>query len=306
MLTILAIVLRNFKGYYFFTNKNRDKMKKSLFAFMIFTMVYTVNAQIEVPRSSPYSKIEQKVGLTDVTLEYSRPAMRGRTIFGDLVPYNTLWRTGADANTKISFSNDVTIEGKTLEAGEYAIFTKPGKESWEVVFYTDTNNWGTPRAWDEAKVAAKISVPVIKMPSKTESFTIGFNDLSHNGAVLGIEWENVYVGVPFEVPTDKTVTAAIEKVMNGPSAADYYAAAVYYSENGKDINQAKEWIEKAMEMTENPRFWQLRNQSLIYAKAGDKQLAVETAKKSLAAAEKAGNADYVKMNKDSLAEWGAN
>lgn len=268
-------------------------------------MVYTVNAQIEVPRSSPSAKMEQSVGLTNVTLEYARPSMRGRTIFGDLVPYNKLWRTGADANTKISFSDDVVIDGKTLKAGEYAIFTKPGKESWEVIFYTDTNNWGTPGDWDETKVAAKITTEVYEMPMKIESFTMTFDDLSNNSGVLGILWENVYVGVKFEVPTDKTVTAAIDKVMSGPNANDYYAAAVYYSENGKDINQAKAWIEKAMEMTETPRFWQLRNQSLIYAKAGDKKLAIATAKKSLAAAEKAGNADYVKMNKDSLAEWGA-
>lgn len=268
-------------------------------------MIYSVNAQIEVPRSSPSAKIEQTIGLTNVTLEYARPAMRGRTIFGDLVPYDKLWRTGADANTKITFSDDVVIDGKTLKAGEYAIFTRPNKDSWEVIFYTDTNNWGTPRDWDEAKVALKTTAQVSKMASKTESFTIAFNSLTNSSAVLSIAWEDISVGIPFEVPTDKTVTAAIDKVMNGPNASDYYAAAVYYSENGKDINQAKEWIEKAMEMTESPRFWQLRNQSLIYAKAGDKKLAIETAKKSLAAAEKAGNTDYVKMNKDSLAEWGA-
>ena len=123
---------------------------------------------------------------------------------------------------------------------------------------------------------------------------------------LGIMWEKVYVGVKIEVPTDKKVSAAIEKVMNGPSADDYYAAARYYLESGKDINQAVVWMDKAIEMTkDNPRFWWLRQQSLIKAKAGDKKGAIKAAKASLEGAEKAGNADYIKMNKDSLKEWGA-
>lgn len=280
-------------------------MKKLLLIVMAFTISYSVNAQIETPQPSPFAKMEQKVGLTDVTLEYSRPAMRGRTIFGDLVPYDKLWRTGANASTKITFSTDVVIDGTTLKAGEYAIFTNPGKTAWDVIFYTDANNWGAPKTLENDKVAAKVSAKVYEMPMKIESFTMTFDDLKNDSAVLGMLWENVYVGVKFEVPTDKTVTAAINKVMNGPGAADYYAAAVYYANNGKDINQAKKWMEKAMEMTKTPRFWQFRQQSLIYAKAGDKAAAIATAKKSLEGAEKAGNDDYIKMNKDSLAEWGA-
>ena len=280
-------------------------MKKLLLILMAFTMAYSVNAQIETPQPSPTGKMEQVVGLTNVSLEYSRPAMRGRTIFGNLVPYGKLWRTGANKNTSITFSDDVIVDGQTLKAGSYAIFTTPNAESWDVVFYSDTNNWGTPQKWDDAKVAAKTSVKVYPLPMNIESFTMSFDDLTNNSGVLGIMWEKVYVGVKFEVPTDKTVNTAINKVMNGPAANDYYAAAVYYSNSGKDINKAKEWMEKAMSMSETPRYWQLRQQSLIYAKAGDKKAAIATAKKSLAGAETAGNADYVKMNKDSLAEWGA-
>ncbi|GAA3584269.1 DUF2911 domain-containing protein [Snuella lapsa] len=280
-------------------------MKKLLLSVMAFALMYSVNAQIDTPAPSPSAKIEQKVGLTDVVLEYSRPSMRGRTIFGNLVPYDKLWRTGANKNTMITFGEDVKIAGKTVKAGSYAIFTKPRKTSWDVIFYSDTNNWGTPQKWDESKVAAKATAQIYEMPMKVETFTMTFDDLSSGSAVLGMLWENVYVGVPFEVPTDKTVTASINKVMNGPSANDYYAAAVYYSREGKDINQAKEWMEKAISMTKKPAFWQLRQQSLIYAKAGDKKAAIATAKKSLAGAEEAGNDDYVKMNKDSLKEWGA-
>ena len=280
-------------------------MKKVLLILMAFTMAYSVNAQITTPQPSPFSKIEQKVGLTDVTLEFSRPAMRGRTIFGNLVPYGKMWRTGANANTKITFSTDVTVGGSTLKAGTYAVFTTPNETSWDVIFYSDASNWGTPREWDDAKVAAKVSAEVIKMPINIESFTMSFDDLTNNSAALGILWEDVYVGVTFEVPTDKAVSASIEKTMAGPGAGDYFSAAVYFLQEGKDINKAKTWIDKAIDMTKDqPRFWYLRQQSLIHAKAGDKAGAIKAAKASLAGAEKAGNADYVKMNKESLAEWG--
>ena len=133
-----------------------------------------------------------------------------------------------------------------------------------------------------------------------ETFTMTFDDLSSGGATLGILWDDVYVGVKFSVPTDDKVLASINDVMNGtPTANDYYAAAVYYSQENKDIKTALKWMEKAMSMTEEPAYWQLRQQSLIYAKDGNKEAAIEVAKKSLAGAEKAGNDDYVKMNKDS-------
>lgn len=280
-------------------------MKKLVLSILVLAISLTGYAQIETPQPSPSSKLEQKVGLTDVTLEYSRPSMRGRTIFGDLVPYGKLWRTGANANTKITFSDDVTIGENTLKAGSYAIYTIPNAESWDVIFYSDTNNWGTPQNWDDNKVAAKINAPVYVLPMNIETFTMSIDNLSSGSATLGMFWENAYVGVPINVPTDAKVTSAITKVMNGPSANDYFAAAVYYSQEGKDIAQAQKWMDKAMSMTEKPAFWQLRQQSLIYAKAGNKKAAIETAKKSLAGAEAAGNQDYVKMNNDSLKEWGA-
>jgi len=281
-------------------------MKKLLLVFAVFTMTFGVNAQIETPQPSPFSKMEQQVGLTDVSVEYSRPSMRGRTIFGDLVPYNKLWRTGANKNTMITFSNDVTVGGKTLKAGSYAIFVTPAEKSWDVVFYSDTENWGTPRNWDESKVAAKVNAEVYPLPMKIETFTISIDDLTNNSAVLGLMWADVYVGVEFEVPTDATVSASIDKIMAGPGADDYYAAARYYLESDKDIKQAAKWIDMAVDMTKDqPRFWWLRQQSLIHAKAGNKDKAIAAAKASLAGAKEAKNDDYVKMNMDSLKEWGA-
>ena len=268
-------------------------------------MTFTAKAQIQTPQPSPFSKVEQTVGLTDVTLEYSRPNMRARTVFGDLVPYGKVWRLGANTNTKITFTTDVTVEGKELKAGTYALFAIPTENNWEIVFYSSAGNWGAPQELDASKIAAKVSAEVYPMPMNIETFTMSFDDLSSNGATLGIMWASVYVGVKFQVPTDKIVASSIDKIMNGPSAGDYYAAAVYYLQEGKDAKQAKTWIDKAMSMTPKPAFYQLRQQSLIYAKAGDKKGAIDLAKKSLAASKEAGNQDYVKMNTDSLKEWGA-
>ena len=279
-------------------------MKKLVLLICVVMGSVSLNGQITTPAPSPAAKISQTVGLTDVTVEYSRPSMRGRTIFGDLVPYDKLWRTGANKNSMITFSDDVTIAGQKVKSGSYAVYTKPGLTSWEVIFYADTNNWGTPQNWDDSKVAAKANIEVYTMPMDVESFTMSIDALHNNGATLGILWANVYIGVPFEVPTSEKAVKSIESVMNGPSANEYFAAASYYFQEGKDLAKAKEWIDKAVSMNDKA-FWMMRSQSLIYAKMGDTKGAIEAAKKSMAVAEAAGNADYVKMNKDSLKEWGA-
>jgi len=280
-------------------------MKKLSLLLCVMIASLSMQAQITTPQPSPFSTVTQKVGLTDVSLEYSRPSMKGRTIFGDLVPYDKIWRTGANARTKITFSEDVVVDGQTLKAGSYAVFTKPMASSWDVYFYTDADGGGAPAELDESKVAAKTNVQTFPIPMPIETFTITFDDLTNGSANLGIMWEKTYVGVKIEVPTDASVMAAIDNTMNGPGAGDFYAAAVYYAEEGKDINKAKEWMDKAISMIEKPRFWHLRQQSLIHAKAGDKKSAIALAKRSLTDAEASGNADYIKLNKDSLKEWGA-
>ncbi|WP_046755475.1 DUF2911 domain-containing protein [Kordia jejudonensis] len=278
-------------------------MKKLLLACFLAAGI-SVQAQIETPQPSPSAKFTQTVGLTEVSVEYSRPAKKGRKIFGDLVPFGEVWRTGANANTKITFNDDITIGGTSVKAGSYAIFVKPTAQTWEVMLYNDTSNWGTPRKWDESKVVATAKAPVNTMPYTTESFTIGIENLSNGGADLAFSWDKTYVIVPFAVPTDRKTTASIEKVMAGPGAGDYFSAARYFLEEGKDMDKAKMWIDKAIEMTsEQPRFWYLRQQSLIYAKMGKKADAIKIAKQSMSLAEAAGNADYVKMNKDSIKEW---
>lgn len=281
-------------------------MKKIILSLFISAFGFNTNSQIKTPQPSTSQKIEQAVGLTNITLEYSRPNMNGRAIFGDLVPYGSVWRTGANANTKITFSTDVTIDEKSLKKGTYAIFTKPNQGSWEVIFYSDATNWGTPGTWDESKVALQTTVNVQEMPMNVETFTMTFDDITNDSAHIGILWEKVYVGIKFETPTDLMVSSQIEKIMAGPSAEDFYASAVYYLQSNKDIKQAQEWIDKAAEMTKDkPRYWFLRQQSLIHAKAGNKKGAITAAKASLKYAEEGKNPDYIKMNKESLKEWGA-
>ena len=263
-------------------------------------------AQVQTPQPSPSSQLFQTVGLTEISVKFSRPAKKGRAIFGALVPYGKIWRTGANANTKLNFSTDFTVDGKILKKGTYALYTIPGEETWDIILYSDATNWGIPKKWDDTKVAAKIRVTPIPMPINIETFTISFDDLTNDSAVIGIMWENVYVPLKIETPTDKMVSSSIKRVMSGPSANDMYAAAVYNLQSGNDIKQAQKWIDKAVEMTsEKPRFWYLRQQSLIHAKAGNKKGAIAAAKKSLEYASKAKNTGYIKMNKASLKEWGA-
>ncbi len=281
-------------------------MKKLLSLVFIMCLTFSVSAQIQTPQPSPAIKIEQKVGLTDVALEYSRPAMRGRTIFGDLVPYGQVWRTGANSNTKISFSTDVMINGEKLKKGSYSIYSIPNKDSWDIMFYSSTDNWGVPQNWDESKVALKAKAEVTKLPTTMESFTIMIYDLKNDSASLNFTWANTKATLSLGVPTEEIATASIEKVMNGPTANEYFAAGSYFHEAGKDINKAYEWVSKATEMAGDDAFWMLRRKSLIEAEMGKKDQAIATAKKSLASAEKANNADYVKMNKKSIAEWEGN
>ncbi len=278
-------------------------MKKLLLIAIAFTLSYSVNAQVQTPAPSPAAKLEQVVGLTTVKLEYSRPAMRGRTIFGELVPFGKLWRTGANMRNKITFDSAVTIGGSSVKAGTYTFFTIPNANEWEVIFYTEYNAGGAPRELDETKVVARLKVKTQQLPMSIQSFTFTFDDVTNSSAVLGILWENTYVAIPFTVDTEKAVLASIDNALKGPGTRDYYAAASYYYASGKDISKAKQWIDKALKMVKTPAFWQLRQQSLIYYKAGDKKGALKLAKKSLAASKKAGNAGFVKMNETSIAAW---
>ena len=278
-------------------------MSKILLVLAFFLASITIKAQLKTPASSPKSTLEQVVGLTNVDIVYSRPSMKTRTIFGDLVPFGKLWRTGANANTTVYFSEDILIDGKTLKKGKYALYTIPKADAWEIIFYTDTDNWGLPENWDDAKVAVKTTVKPEMLDQHVETLTIGINNLDNDYGHLSIAWENTMVNMKFLVPTKVQTMANIEKVLAGPSAGDYFSAAQYYYQTNGDMNTALTYVNKALDMSKDKPFWYNRQKSLIQAKLGDKKGAIETAKLSLAAATTAKNNDYIKMNNDSIAEW---
>ena len=278
-------------------------MKKIIFALAVLISQFVAQAQIKTPQASPRSIVNQMVGLTEVELNYSRPGAKGRPVFGNLVPFGKLWRTGANENTTISFSDDVIIDGKTLKKGKYALYTVPRIESWDIIFYTTTDNWGLPEQFNEANVALKTTVKEEALSKPVESLTIAISNLETNSGTLEISWENSFVALKFEVPTQKTAMTSIEKVLAGPTANDYYAAANFLFQTSTDLAKSLVYVNKSLELSKDKPFWFLRLKSLIQAKQGDKSGAIETAKLSLEAAEEAKNQDYVKMNKDSIAEW---
>jgi hypothetical protein len=278
---------------------------KNILKFLLIALLTinfgTADAQIKTPAASPGAKLETTVGLTSITLDYSRPSKNGRKIYGDLVPLDAMWRTGANKNSMITFSDDVMIGGAEVKKGTYAIFTKPGKASWTIYFYSDSENWGTPEKWDDTKVAATVTAKPNTI-ALVETFTLNIANVANGSCDLEINWDNVGVNVKIDVPTDKKVSANITQVMAGPSAADYYNAARYYREAKKDLVQALAWMNKSVEMG-NDKFWVLRQKSLIEADMKNYKAAVATANQSLAKAKEAANNDYVKMNMDSIAEW---
>lgn len=281
-------------------------MKNIIFIFAALITGFFVQAQVKTPQPSPKASLIQTVGLTEVTIDYSRPSIKGRTVFGDLVPFGKVWRTGANANTTISFSEDVIIDGKTLAKGKYALYTLPKADVWEIIFYKTTDNWGTPDEWSESNVVLRVLANPIMMNRKIETFTIGINNITNDSADLELSWEHTLVVLRFEVPTQKMAMESIAKALAGPSASDYFSAGQYYYQSNGDLVKALEYVNKAISMAkpgEEVPFWQLRAKSLIQAKLGDRKGAIETAKQSLASAEKAKNNDYVKMNNESIKEW---
>ena len=279
-------------------------MKKNLLLLPLLLLVgfATMQAQIVTPAASPSAKVTQVVGLTEVSLDYSRPSVKGRTIFSadGLVPYGKVWRTGANSATKISFSDDVTINGSALPAGSYAILTVPSATSWDVSFYAhESTNWSS---YVEKEAVATVTVPSQNLPFTLESFTINIDGMSNTGANIFIGWASTGVALQLGVDVDTKVMAGIESTMAGPSANDYYNAASYYHDSGKDLKQALKWINKAT-AGDSPRFWQVRKKALILADLGMKKEAIAAAKQSLSLAQAAGNEDYVRMNEKSIQEW---
>lgn len=264
---------------------------------------FGANAQIKTPALSPLSKVEQTVGLTNISVEYSRPSKRGRAVFPEVVPYGQIWRAGANKNSILTTDDQLVFGKDTVKAGSYAIFVTPEVASWTVYLYKNTENWGTPANWDDKLVAVKVNAPV-KAGSQTETFTINFDNVEIDGASLNLSWDKALVSVPFKVVNGPKVEASIKKTLAGPTSRDYYVAADYNVNANGDMKQALEWINKSIELSGNDvPFYFLRKKALIQANLKDYKGAIETAKQSIEAAKKANNDEYVKMNEASIKEW---
>ena len=274
------------------------------FFFLIISLFCSISfAQVRIPQPSPMAKISQVVGMTDFTIEYSRPSKRGRAIVGNLIRFGELWRTGANKNTTIEFSDAIMIHGKEIPSGKYAIYTLPNEDNWVLYFYSKTDSAGIPKDWEESKIVLSIVLPVQRIEKEVETFTIGISDIKSSGANINLSWENTSISVPVEVLSVKQAMLSIEKTLsNNPKAGDYYNAAVYYLNEGHDLNQAKTWISKAVEMN-GDAFWMYRQQSLILAGLNETSAAIAAAKKSLKLAINAGNKDYEVMNNESIEKW---
>ena len=273
-----------------------------VFKLIIFLFSANSLAQVQIPQASPIAHFTQIVGLTEIKITYSRPSMRGRKIMGDIIPYGAIWRTGANDNSLISFSDDVFVGNKSLKAGKYSIYTRPEKTSWKIYFYNKTDNSGLPKPWDESLIAASLNVKTKNVSEPRENFTISIESIKNDAAFIRLAWEKTEINIPLTVPTDKKAMSTIEKTLSkNPAPNDYYKAAVYYRESGKDLKKAKKWIAYAIKKDPG-KFWMYRQQALILIGLGEKKGAIEASENSLKYAKKAGNQDYVRMNTKTIAE----
>lgn len=268
--------------------------RKALLMLSLGLISVSASAQkIAVPAASPLETKTQKFALGEVAIEYSRPAVKGRVIFGDVVPYGKVWRTGANATTKVTFSDDVTFEGVAVKAGTYGLYTVPNKESWEVMLYSDLTLGGNVADYKTEKEVARVKVKVTKLTEKVESFTIGLTNVLPTTANLTLSWENTAINVKLVASIEDRVMKSIDASINSDKP-EYFRAASYYFENGKDLKKALEWVTKATE--ENPKaFWMTLTKAKIEYALKDKAAGKASAEKTIELAKEAKNDDYVAM-----------
>ena len=260
----------------------------------------TANAQLTTPQPSPGASFKQNVGLTEISVEYSRPSAKGRKIFGDVVPFGEIWRTGANSATKFTTTDSITIAGKGLKKGTYILLTKPGKDEWEIIL--NKNPEVSVFNYKPEDNVLSVKVKPQTLMSNVESFSMMISDVTNTSASLDIMWEKTLIRVPFTNDIDSKIMAQIKAKLEGPSQNDYYAMSQYYFDSGKDPKMALDFVDKAIAKGE-PRFWIFRQKSLILAKLNDKKAAIAAAQRSLELAKEAKNNDYIRMNEKSIAEW---
>jgi len=274
------------------------KMKNLLFVFALVISLGAGAQGIKTPSPSPSQTLKQEFALSSIEINYSRPLVKGRKIFGDLVPYGKMWRTGANGATKITFGEDVKVGGVAVKAGSYALYSVPNKGEWEIILNKGVNNGGLSGYKTEEDVA-RFKAKAEELPFSIESFTIDIADVKANTASIDLLWDNVLVSIPVEADIDSKIMSQIDNAINTDSRP-YFQAASYYFDNGKDLKKALEWVNKAIE-AQPDAFWIAHLKAKIQAKSGDKAGAKATAQKSIALAKQAKNDDYVALNEKLIA-----
>jgi hypothetical protein len=276
------------------------KLTGNYFIVLLVTCAATAHAQdLKIPQPSTLQKIEQDFGLGQISITYSRPNVKGRKIFGETEPYGIVWRTGANAATRIKFSDTILMEKHSVAPGEYALFTIPGNNEWTVILNKTAQQWGAYN-YDSTKDVLRLKVKPAKLDHKLETFTIQFANAFVEQCELQLLWENTVVSLHLETDVDARVMANIDKAMMGEKKP-YYFAAIYYYNHDKDMNKALSWINEADKKTPNAyniKYWKAR----IQLKTGDKTAAIASANEGLKLAMAEPDAEYIRLNKEVLAQ----
>lgn len=277
---------------------------QSLSAFLLITglalSIPAFSQQLKTPAASPLQTLEQAFGLSNIKIEYSRPSVKDRVIFGDLVPFDKIWRTGANAATKITFGEDVSIEGSKLAAGTYALYTMPGKTSWAILFYKDMDLGGDVENYKKENEALRVTVTPSALSEKVETFTINVGNVTPVSASLEFSWDKTKAACRLSTEIDEKVMKNIESAL-AKDSRPFYQAANYYYENNKSLDSAFKWVNLAFQ--NNPKaYWIAHLKAKIQKKMKDSKGAIESAEKSLALAREDKNEDFVKLNEKLIAE----
>ncbi|MBK9731955.1 MAG: DUF2911 domain-containing protein [Chitinophagaceae bacterium] len=277
-------------------------MRKTAYSLLLIaialTGTFTAGAQtLNVPAPSPTATVNQKFATSSINLVYSRPGVKGRTIYGDLVPYDQVWRTGANAATKIAFGEDVKVEGKDVPAGKYALYTIPGKEQWVIILSKDTTLWGSEGYKSETDFM-RFTVKPYTLSHLVESFTIDINSIKPNSCDITLYWEKTGVTFSVTADIDAKIMKQIDEAMKGEKPP-YWQAANYYFENGKDINQAYAWVNKAI--AERPEaYWMMTAKAKMELKMEKNKEAVATATQAMELAKKENDNSYIQQNEKTI------
>jgi hypothetical protein len=280
---------------------NNDCNMKKMLSILILALSCFLGSegqQLRTPAPSPPQYVKQDFGLSAIEVSYSRPAVKGRKIFGDLVPFDKVWRTGANQATTIQFGDDVTIEGTKIPAGKYGLLTIPGASEWTIILSKQLDVT-SPTAYKQEQDQIRIREKPIDLPFSIENFTILFNNFTSNSCELQLIWDKTIVVIPVKTDIDTRIMAEIDNTINKDNRP-YYSAAFYYLENGKDLNKALEWFDKAIE--QDPQsFFVYYQKARCQAKLGKKKEAISTARQSIELAKAAGNPDFIALNEKLIA-----